>query len=352
MYTYRRENFIHLVNAAKGLDGLSYEPFTAGALLANYLLPDATGSRPAVYNIRHSNMRTNDLNLSPSRYASGYVATLYLAELAARQAGSSSVTHGQNGWPTNISTERLRWGLNSILERMNKGETLDQVIHDISPVSIKDNTTKLYASTDDFAKKFIGTVVKEDSNHNVQEWMADDQKGASLEFTIDLIWYMEMIKHTKGFIPNGSILFDFDRDFDFPLDPSKTASSEYYKIIESNTYTDSTVPDDVALPGGGKSAAGERGNVPAPTQIPEGPVGESASDGKGDASSDEPDAASNTPSDPAPDATNQDEQVLPMAAKATETTQPTETTQVAEDAQPTPVSEVAQPAAPKEPAVE
>ena len=48
-------------------------------------------------------------------------------------------------------------------------------------------------------------------------------------------------------------MFDFERDFKIPLDPSKKASSNYLRIVASNKYEKSTVPDSVACFGGGKS---------------------------------------------------------------------------------------------------
>lgn len=64
--------------------------------------------------------------------------------------------------------------------------------------------------------------------------------------------------------------------------------------------------------------------------------------------SSEPGVSTNVPIDPVPDATNQSEQELPMAAKASETAQPIETAQTAEVTQPAPATETTQPVASQE----
>lgn len=49
---------------------------------------------------------------------------------------------------------------------------------------------------------------------------------------------------------------DFDAASQSPLDNTRDADSSYLQIVEKNGYVESTVPNDVALSGGGKSKGG------------------------------------------------------------------------------------------------
>lgn len=168
---------------------------------------------------------------STSTYVTGYLADLYLGELAARSENTSSVSEDENGNKT-VSSESIRLGLNSILARLHRGETLDEIVRHIS--------NGRYQDVRDFEQKFIkGT----------------DQKGDqdSLLFCVDFLNYMQDIGAKNTYLPNGSILFGFDRDFDTPIDRSANVTADFYRIRESSDYTPSTVGLETPYRDGGKS---------------------------------------------------------------------------------------------------
>ncbi len=238
------------------------------------------------------------VSTTPSRYVSGYLAVLYLGELAARKDASVGSSVSRDGNTVVINSENIRYGLNSILERMHEGETLDQIIYDISPVDSRG--VKMYLDTAHFESKFIygDQIYQEDS------FKGDYETGASLEFVTAYLNYMKGLEQQsdREHLPNGSILFDFSVDYDTPLDRTKSDSTEVYQIAESNTFVTSTVPDDVALAGGGKS----EGGMP----MAGGPAQDGAGNMEGnDDGSDLPLAAKAENDSVEQDATNQDETV-------------------------------------------
>lgn len=180
-----------------------------------------------------------------ARYCSGYLAVLYLSELAARANSSlgSSITVTDAGFK--INSERLTLGLNDILANMRSGVTLDQVIRTISPKDASGNP--IYASEQDFVNKFIKGVPDETDTYH-----GDD---ASMEFTLTFLNYMRGLEEDTSYkhLPNGSFLYDFDVDFVLPLDPNKEGEADHYKIDGANTSVPTSVPDSVAFVGAGKS---------------------------------------------------------------------------------------------------
>ena len=175
-----------------------------------------------------------------SLYVTGYLADLYLGELAARQIYEDSSVTLDNGGNKKVSSETIRMGLNSILERLHEGETLDQIIRSIS--------NGRYKSTSDFEEKFI---------------KGSDGKGDrdSIDFCVDFLNYMRDIGKNSTYIPNGSILFDFDRDFTSPIDRSLTMESDIYQIAGSSDYVASTVGIPAPYIDGGKSVPGDKENA-------------------------------------------------------------------------------------------
>lgn len=176
---------------------------------------------------------------------------MYLSELAWNKNTGSSAFIMDGSKIANVSTESLRMGLSSILERLHKGETLDQVIADISPTDPKG--AKLYKSTDDFESKFIKgtpTTLPDGS----QKWEAEGD-AASSTLVADYLIFFNNTSNQPGRTnkANGSILLPADTDLVSPLDSNKVASSDYLKIIESNRLVPSTVPESVAYANGGKS---------------------------------------------------------------------------------------------------
>ena len=175
-----------------------------------------------------------------SLYVTGYLADLYLGELAARQIYEDSSVTLDDGGNKKVSSETIRMGLNSILERLHEGETLDQIIRSIS--------NGRYKSTSDFEEKFI---------------KGSDGKGDrdSIDFCVDFLNYMRDIGRNSTYIPNGSILFDFDRDFTSPIDRSLTMESDIYQIAGSSDYVASTVGIAAPYIDGGKSGPGDKENA-------------------------------------------------------------------------------------------
>lgn len=194
---------------------------------------------------------TNGVGNTASAYVSGYLATLYLADLANIKSTGSSAIVLKDGSVDDVSTEKLRMGLNSIFERMHKGETFDQIIADISPTDASGK--KLYKDTADFQNKFIkGTPTN--LPNGTTSWELEGDKSSS-GFVADYLNYLNYVSNLPGrnYTANGSILLPVDVDRGSALDYSKQASSECLKIVESNREVPSTVPDSVAFASGGKS---------------------------------------------------------------------------------------------------
>ena len=234
VYQYRYDDFQKLREKLDGDRGELADSFTRDALLFYYANLQPSFMLECAPNIGSSSDR--------AAYSSGYLATLYLSQLAAQKDPTIGSAKNADG---SLSSENLRLGLNSILERLHNGETFDAVIKDISTVG---NSSPMYVSANDFEKRFIKGVDKGND-----EYSGDN---ASLAFTLDFLNYMLSIEKTPGRVnkPNGSILFDFSADFSEPLDPTKDTTSAFYRIINANTFTPSTVPGTVAFVSGGKSA--------------------------------------------------------------------------------------------------
>ena len=245
-----RYNMFKMLRAERGSETTFTEFYDADGLLHNYL--NATSDeKDLFFDLGFSDgydENGNAVDTDQSRYVSGYIATMYLSELAAKKTGESAIVETES--TIAISSERLRAGLNSILERMHNGETLDQVVNDLSPVDADGN--KLYTDTNDFEAKFIkGNGVQAD---DVVNYSGDD---ASLQFATTFLNYLVSLENMMGQVkkPNGSILMDFGTELQSPLDGSKELSSDFLRIVESNELVESTVPNEVALAGGGKSAS-------------------------------------------------------------------------------------------------
>ena len=225
-YQYRYEYFQLLRYEGDGTIGARQ---TAENLLKAYLTRRFLLEEDAEYEDNYDIGAAEET--SASVYVTGYLADLYLGELAARQENTSSVVLDEYG-RKQVSSEAIRLGLNSILERLHRGETLDQIIRSISDGRFQD--------VNDFEQKFIKGA---------------DQKGDqdSISFCVDFLNYMQDIGAANTYIPNGSILFDFDRDFTTPIDRSVTMETDFYKITDSSDYTASTVMPETPYRDGGKS---------------------------------------------------------------------------------------------------
>ena len=226
-YQSERDELDSLLNKASvpldesGTAFLTAEEGTPQAVLANYL-----------------NSTDED------RHTSGYLEVLYLSELAARKSVGTSFSLNDDG-SFSFSSEKIREGMNSILYGLHEGSSLDQVIADIAPTDESGNP--VYSGTDDFENKFI-------SGPEINGVYSDEGDPESLEFTANFLTYMRNLSQEPNRLPaNGSILFGFEEDFNSPLDSSKGETSDFYVIVESNTYVGSTVSNSEALKSGGKS---------------------------------------------------------------------------------------------------
>jgi len=262
--TYQsRHDMFKMLRSEQGSETTFTDFYTAEGLLYNYLNA-AQDDESLFFDLAYSSGYDEDgseVNADQSRYVSGYLATMYLSELAAKKSGGSAIEVDEG--TVTISSERLRAGLNWILECMHDGETLDQVVYDLSPVDA--NGKKIYADTNDFEAKFIKGV-----GAQLSDGVSYAGDGASLEFATTFLNHLVAIENTMGQDkkPNGSILMDFGTDLGSPLDSSKDSSSDFLQIVESNELVESTVPNEVALAGGGKSegrSIADSGNAaPAP----------------------------------------------------------------------------------------
>lgn len=237
VYQFRHSLF-KMFRAAPQSDSVFENTYTTQGILNNYLNAKQ-GGQYVYFELPYA--QSTEVDTTASRYVTGYLATVFLSQLAAQKDPKigSAVNEGV------FDSQKLRLGLNSILQRMHNGQTLDQVIKDISTIG-KD--APLYTSTKDFEAKFIMGVEGSDKLFHGD--------NASLAFTRDFLNYMLSLENNDDFKnwPNGSILFDFAKDFEIPLDPTKKTTSNLFVIIDSNEFVPSTVKDSIAFHGGGKSA--------------------------------------------------------------------------------------------------
>ena len=162
-----------------------------------------------------------------AQYVSGYLACLYLGELAANREGRTAAYRGDDGY-TAFDSSVIRDGINTVLKRLHNGETLDDMIRDLSNGE--------FADTTDFEQKFI----KE----------SDD----SAIFFTDYLNFMRALAQdkTREFLPSGSVLFPFDADYSSPLDRTKDGESNLFRIADSNEMVESTA-DMSYVPDAGRS---------------------------------------------------------------------------------------------------
>lgn len=195
------------------------------------------------FDLEASNEDNTDGHVNGAMYVSGYMACLYLADLQYRaREGAGALTFDPSGEVTSISSEKLREGLSAILERLHRGETLDEVIRDISGGA--------YADANDFTRRFI----KGNYNEETQDYDGDPE---SLAFCVGFINYMNRLDALDPDThPAGSVLMDdFGTTRPTPLEEDAVATSEFYRFVEANTLVASTVPNDHTLDGG-KSFSG------------------------------------------------------------------------------------------------
>ena len=190
-------------------------------------------------------------NSGTSRYVSGYLACMYLYELAAAKDPSIGSSRSEVGENVVFSSEKLRLGMNSIMERMHNGETMDQVINSISGGAYKDTAA--------FEALFIkGAPDPEDGKY----FLTGDED--SVDFVYNFMNYMYRVDETISELnkhANGSVLFDFTEDFGSPLSYEGTYTTDVLKAQDDKDgdfviFSRSTVGDRYAYSTGGKSMSG------------------------------------------------------------------------------------------------
>ena len=193
---------------------------------------------------------------TPSRYVSGYLACMYLYELAAAKDPAIGTSISERGGNLVFNSDKLRLGMNSIIERMHNGETLDHVINSISG-GIPGGA---YKDTADFEARFIKGNKDADGKYSLSG------DAASVDFVSDFMNYMNIIDQSREYgernhYANGSVLFDFETDFRSPLNFEGAYSASVLQPLDDKgenfqQYARSTVGDQQAYSTGGKSGSG------------------------------------------------------------------------------------------------
>ena len=145
-------------------------------------------------------------------YVGGYLACVYLGAKIATGDG-------------NYTSEDVRNGFNTILEKLHNGESLDSII----------KTYTSYGGLLDFEDNFL----KDDG---------------SSQFAADLLNYYDQVGSDIGKRANGSILMDFETTADSPLEGrGETSENQGTLLIVDDTNDDvaSSVDDKIAIQSAG-----------------------------------------------------------------------------------------------------
>lgn len=247
IYQFRNDIF-QILRRKKGADG-KYgtgelnSAFSVQDIFDNYLYAKYGDGEDVYFDLEIGEINDDMSDKTASRYVAGYLATLYLSDLAARYNQGRSAIQTESG-TTVVDAAVLRDGLNSLLKWMHEGATLDDLIVALSP---KDTSgVPVYANTESFTKRFI----KGELTNKGYQGDAD-----SLDFVEKYLNYLLALDNElpEDKHPNGSILFDFDQYYNTPLESEKKSSSDFLCIVENNTAVTSTVKGSEAKIGGGKS---------------------------------------------------------------------------------------------------
>lgn len=267
VYQYHYDSFELLRRENYGL-GKPNRLYDTNTLFNNYAYGMKDKNTFAYFDLEYHNTYTDDagnnINTNNSRYTSGYLATLYLSDLAARHIndGESAIRVGNDG-TTTVDATRLRMGLDSLMRWMHEGQTMDELVNSLSPTD--ENSQPIYKNTEDLTKKFI-----KGEKNGEGEYVGDEE---SLAFTVAYLNNLRKIEEElpKEDDPNGSILQNFDVNYKSMLDPSQEATAPVLSIAESNGLVESSVASDQAAIGGGKSAI-----EPGPEPVTQGDAQEKA----------------------------------------------------------------------------
>lgn len=250
VYQYRYDTF-QILRRAKGDKGYGTgelnKTFTVEDILYNYVAAKYSDGTDVDFDIRASDASSdangNPINTDASQYVTGYLATLYLCNLAAVASEGKSAVQTKNG-VTTVDADLLCSGLNTILYNLHHNRTLDYLIGKLSPKDANGNP--IYKDTADFTNKFIkGPIVD-------GKYVTDKN---SMDFVVSFLNYMLELDNKFGSDkhPNGSILAPFTQYYETVLDVNKKLNMDYLRILNSNTAVVSTVKGDEAKIGGGKS---------------------------------------------------------------------------------------------------
>ena len=200
-YSYRRTSFIDLCSNE---DKVNYTP---EQVIENY------GKLAERFDI---NGGASDPGYA---YTSGYLASVYLMHLASEsvQGGAHTASRGA------YRSGDMRQGFNYILEQLNKGRSLDDIIREIAPKDASGNP--IYGSTADFQAKFL---------------KAGDRDN-SAAFCAGYLKYLESLGR-DGKNSWGCILIEFDDLRETLFENTTPADPLAYEIQD----TADRVPSDVA----------------------------------------------------------------------------------------------------------
>ena len=206
-YAYRQEDFDQMMSYAEEDDGWCSPEGLQYAFASTAIAPGI--------NLEELDVLPITFDLDVNIYVTGYLACLYLAELAANSEGSSACSFDADGF-IRIDSTVLRAGLNDILSMLHEGVTLDDVIYSISE--------ERFYNTADFEDRFV---------------VADYDSAA---FCSAYLNCMQKLSRENGrlYAPNGSLLLPFEADCATQIDWTKTGQSELYRIADSRDYVDST----------------------------------------------------------------------------------------------------------------
>ena len=243
VYTYRYEVF----DAMHTDKDNALSDYSVDSLLTYYLtFNDEYYGRPS---IDSTNKYYDADKNTASAYVSGYLACLYLADLAVEKGyveGATSAITGTYEEDKNVySSAILRKGFDEILRKLHNGTSLDEIINDIS------NGT--YANTESFQNAFLTGTYNETSG-------TFENVDASANFCVDVLNYLNKVsKDLTGDaeyveFANGSVLLDFASDKKSVIDTTDTDCGEdqtLYNIVDSKDYVESTVPNELTWPTAG-----------------------------------------------------------------------------------------------------
>ncbi|WP_026663530.1 hypothetical protein [Butyrivibrio proteoclasticus] len=178
-----------------------------------------------------------------SAYVSGYLACLYLSNMAVNKGYVQDITTAKtidDEGNVSFSSVAIKGGLDAILGMLHDGYSLDYIVNDIS--------NGKYTSTESFQNTFLTGTYNEES----QKYEDCD---ASASFCVDFLNYMNRVsKNLTGdsenvVFANGSILLDFGTEFKSPFSgelPDDMPRQDIFTIADSRDHVTSTVDNDVA----------------------------------------------------------------------------------------------------------